>query len=210
MPGRLRRLTERAVAAKADAPAGSPRPSWRERGEDLAGRAAGTARAFVGWVKQQLDPRPPAPVERLRLAELVLGQEGNRPGLGGYLTYEAASLGEISGPARTAGVICVASDTAPRGGDALGSQRMRELLEEASSRYSLVLIDAPPVLPWADAEALAPFVDGAVAVVRSGSTPASLARAALAGLERAGVPLTGVVLNAVDRAYLTADAEVSA
>ena len=173
-------------------------------------RVTGNAGTFAGWVKEQVDSRLPSASGRLRLADLVLGGEGSGPGLGGYLTYEAASLGEVSRPAHAAGVICVTTDAPPRGGDALGSLRMRELLEEASQRYSLVLVDAPPVLPWADAEALAPFVDGAVAVVRAGSTPASLARAGLAALERAGVPLVGVVLNGVDRAYLTADAEVSA
>jgi hypothetical protein len=164
----------------------------------------------VSWVKGQLDAAYDAGDGRLRLTELLLEGEAAGPGLGGYLTYEAASLGEVSQPSRAAGVICVASESGSRGGDALGSHRMRELLEEASKRYSLVLIDTSPVLSWADAEALAPLVDGAVAVVRSRTTPASLARAALQALERTGVPLVGVVLNAVDRAYLSPDSEVSA
>jgi len=58
------------------------------------------------------------------------------------------------------------------------------------------VIDAPPLLPVADAQVLTSMVDAAILVVRARYCPYDLARSALELLQP---KLIGVVLNAVER-----------
>ncbi|MHB8512021.1 MAG: tyrosine-protein kinase domain-containing protein [Actinomycetota bacterium] len=88
----------------------------------------------------------------------------------------------------------------PNPSELLGSQRMVELLEEASSIADVVVLDSPPILPVTDAAALAPRCDGVILVVRAGRTHLERAREALAQFERVGVRVLGIVLNGVEKA----------
>lgn len=75
----------------------------------------------------------------------------------------------------------------------LTSMRMRRILTEARDAFDWVIVDTPPVAMLSDANLLSAMVDGAVIVVRAGSTPFELVQRAAAaiGQER----LLGVVLN---------------
>ena len=77
----------------------------------------------------------------------------------------------------------------PNPSELLGSERMRELLQEAREIYDYVLIDLPPVLPVA--------VDGVVLVIESGEVKVDLARDVKKQLQHAGANILGVVLNKV-------------
>ncbi len=61
----------------------------------------------------------------------------------------------------------------------LTSERMRRLLDEAREAFDWVIIDTPPVVLLPDANLLASMVDGAVLVVRAGSTPHELVQRAV-------------------------------
>jgi protein-tyrosine kinase len=80
----------------------------------------------------------------------------------------------------------------------LSSDRMRRVLQEASSRFDWVIIDTPPVALLTDAHLLASLVDAVLLVVQAGKTPlAAINRAVEAvGRER----ILGVVLNRADHA----------
>jgi capsular exopolysaccharide synthesis family protein len=54
--------------------------------------------------------------------------------------------------------------------DALTSPRMRQILDEAKTRYEWVILDAPPVGPTADAGLLTDMVDGTLFVIHAGQT----------------------------------------
>lgn len=77
----------------------------------------------------------------------------------------------------------------------LTSPRMRRILEEASSRFDWVILDAPPVGQLADASLLGEMVEGTLFVIRAGKTqhPHILKAIEAIGRER----ILGVVLNAV-------------
>jgi capsular exopolysaccharide synthesis family protein len=75
----------------------------------------------------------------------------------------------------------------------LTSPRMASVIEEARDAFDWVIIDTPPVALLPDANLLATMVDGAILVVRSGSTPWDLAQRAVEALGRERV--LGVVLN---------------
>jgi len=85
----------------------------------------------------------------------------------------------------------------PNPAEIMGSQHMQKLLHELAQQVDVVLIDSPPVLPVADAMALAQAVDGVLLVLEAGHTRRQAARQAVESLRRVGASLVGVVLNAV-------------
>jgi capsular exopolysaccharide synthesis family protein len=81
-------------------------------------------------------------------------------------------------------------------GTVLYDARLATMLAELKSRFDFLVLDVPPVLPLADVPTLCRDLDGALLVVRAGVTPRELVAAAVDALY--GVPVHGVVLNAVD------------
>jgi capsular exopolysaccharide synthesis family protein len=75
----------------------------------------------------------------------------------------------------------------------LTSERMRRLLDEAKQAFDWVILDTPPVMLLPDAHLLASMVEGAVLVVRAGSTPHDLVKRSADAIGRAKI--LGVVLN---------------
>ena len=75
----------------------------------------------------------------------------------------------------------------------LTSARMRRLLDEAKQAFDWVILDTPPVMLLPDAHLLASMVEGAVLVVRAGSTPHELVKRSADAIGRARI--LGVVLN---------------
>ena len=61
--------------------------------------------------------------------------------------------------------------------------------------FDWVIVDAPPVVPLADANLLAEMVDGTLFVVRAGTTQCPFVQEALGALGRDRV--LGIVLNGV-------------
>ena len=61
----------------------------------------------------------------------------------------------------------------------LTSERMRRLIHEARDAFDWVIIDTPPVAVLPDANLLSSMVDGAVLVVKAGSTPYDLVQRAI-------------------------------
>ncbi len=85
----------------------------------------------------------------------------------------------------------------PNPAELLGSERMRELLNQLREKFSVILIDAPPVIAVTDPSVLARFVDGVVLVVRAAQTQRSAAVMAAEQLKRVEAPLLGLLLNGV-------------
>jgi protein-tyrosine kinase len=75
----------------------------------------------------------------------------------------------------------------------LTSSRMKRVIEEARDAFDWVIIDTPPVAVLPDANLLAAMADGAILVVRAGSTPWDLAQRAVLAIGKERV--LGVVLN---------------
>ena len=80
----------------------------------------------------------------------------------------------------------------------LGSAAMRTLLDELAEKYTYVVIDSPPVLSVTDGIVLSRYADAVVLVVRHGKSNRNIMRRTHALLLRAGAPMAGLVLNAVD------------
>ena len=63
-----------------------------------------------------------------------------------------------------------------------------------------VFVDSPPLNLVSDGELIGSLCDGAILVVRGGSTSKAMVRNSINQLERAGCPLLGIVLNRVEGA----------
>lgn len=81
----------------------------------------------------------------------------------------------------------------------LGSRDMAALLAEAHKRYDVVLLDTPPLLPYPDASAVAPYTDGVILVVRYGRTKLQHVHAAARSLDAVSARLLGTVLTMLPR-----------
>jgi capsular exopolysaccharide synthesis family protein len=85
-----------------------------------------------------------------------------------------------------------------RASDLVG-RGLLELLEEAASDYDLVVLDAPPLLGFAEPLQMATAVDGVVVVARAGVTRRKAVASVLATLGRLRAKVIGLVLNEVHK-----------
>ncbi len=76
---------------------------------------------------------------------------------------------------------------------------LAEIVEEAAAGYDLVVVDAPPLLGFAEPLQMATAVDGVLVVARAGQTTRKAVAAALATLNRVRANTVGLVLNEVHR-----------
>jgi capsular exopolysaccharide synthesis family protein len=80
----------------------------------------------------------------------------------------------------------------------IASERMAQILNQARTEYQHVVIDSPPILSVTDGVILARMSDAVALVMRHGGVSKHIVRRSRDLLMRAGAPLTGIILNAVD------------
>jgi succinoglycan biosynthesis transport protein ExoP len=85
-----------------------------------------------------------------------------------------------------------------RASDLIGSA-MIDILDEAGKEYDLILVDAPPLLGFAETMQIATAVDGVVVMARAGQTSRRAVASVLATLKRLRANTIGLVLNEVDK-----------
>lgn len=78
------------------------------------------------------------------------------------------------------------------------SLRLRQVLQQLSGKYDMVLVDAPPMLVVGDAAALSRSAKGLLVVIEAGKTTRRMLTDLRQRMEAASVEPTGVVLNKVD------------
>ncbi|MGD8335235.1 MAG: AAA family ATPase [Desulfobacterales bacterium] len=93
--------------------------------------------------------------------------------------------------------ILTAGTKPPNPSEILTSQRFKQFLNEAGNTYDFIFIDAPPVLPVADASDIATLADGVILVYMTGKIGRGVLRRVKANLENVDARLTGVILNKV-------------
>jgi len=76
---------------------------------------------------------------------------------------------------------------------------LAQLIEEATREYDLVVLDAPPLLGFAEPLQMATAVDGVIVVARAGDTSRKALSTVITTLARLRANLVGVVLNEVHR-----------
>jgi capsular exopolysaccharide synthesis family protein len=81
----------------------------------------------------------------------------------------------------------------------LSGKEMRQLFAVLRTKFDLVLIDSPPVLPVTDAAVLSNYVDGTLLVIAAGQTRRVELQRAAEKLAQVNAPVVGMVLNEVTR-----------
>ncbi|MDR7329910.1 polysaccharide biosynthesis tyrosine autokinase [Corynebacterium guangdongense] len=126
-----------------------------------------------------------------RISE-YLGIEGGA-GLTDVLIGRAEPLDVLQRWGRTQFYVLPGGRIPPNPSELLGSQQMSDLLEELSSQFDYVIVDAPPVLAVTDAAVLGKESAGVLLIVAAGSTTRQDVTGSLQALETAGVNVLGVV-----------------
>jgi polysaccharide biosynthesis transport protein len=85
--------------------------------------------------------------------------------------------------------------------DVLNTKRMSQLLEQAQKDFDYTIIDAPPLGPYFDAEALADGCDAIIFVARANQCHGGLLKKMVERLESSGTPILGAVLTDVSWPY---------
>ncbi len=79
----------------------------------------------------------------------------------------------------------------------LNSPRFKSLVEHLKTSYDVLIIDAPPILPVADAVDISPFVDSVILVYTVGKIARGVLKRAKSALDKVNAQVLGVVLNNV-------------
>jgi len=93
--------------------------------------------------------------------------------------------------------VVAAGPAPPNPGELLASSQMFSLIDKLRGENDFVLVDAPPIVPVADATGLAVMVDGVLLSVRYGDTRRDEVEHAAATLAGVGARTLGVILNFV-------------
>jgi len=86
----------------------------------------------------------------------------------------------------------------PNPAELLNSRKMKDVLDEVSQVFDIVLLDSPPILAVIDPVIISSVVDSTVLVVRGGKTRRKPFMSAVEELKRARANIIGVVFNAAD------------
>lgn len=140
---------------------------------------------------------------------LLIDADLRRPKVAEYLNLEGsaglttviigrAALADVVQPLGHGNLhVLTAGQIPPNPSELLGSEPMRRLLNEATDRYDMVIIDSPPLLPVTDSAVLSRLVGGALVVVGSGKVRKPELDGALESLETVDANVLGLVLNGV-------------
>ncbi|NTW38742.1 MAG: CpsD/CapB family tyrosine-protein kinase, partial [Cellulomonadaceae bacterium] len=93
--------------------------------------------------------------------------------------------------------VLTAGEIPPNPSELVATRALRDLLEDVRARYDVVIIDAPPLLPVADAAILSRMVSGVVVVADTKKLRRHQLREVVDGVHAAGGQVLGVVLNKV-------------
>ena len=91
--------------------------------------------------------------------------------------------------------LLTSGETVPNPAEILGSQRMRQLVEQLHAEADFIIFDTPPLLAVTDAQIVGHLADGALLVINSQKTSAGAVHRALESLAQVNVPVMGAVLN---------------
>ncbi len=186
------RLASRIVHARSSAPFKTLMVASPDHGEGTSTVAVGLALTLA---------------QRSGLRVLLVDANFRSPALAKRLHVEAAGgfAGALAGQASLDGRLAE-TDTpnlalVPAGLAAAGSARLLSgprfavLLDELAAMGDLIIFDAPPVLPYADALTLASKVDRVILVTQTDRTQRGHLERAKDELDKAGATILGVVLN---------------
>lgn len=129
----------------------------------------------------------------------------NQSGLSTVLSTEANVIETAQQSTIENLTVLTSGPKAPNPSELLGSFRMNKVMDEARSKYDIVIFDMPPVVTVTDAQIMASKADGTLLVVRENWTRKDALHKAKELLAMVKAHLLGVVYNGTsqskDKAY---------
>jgi succinoglycan biosynthesis transport protein ExoP len=122
----------------------------------------------------------------------------NKPGLVDYLNG-MATFDQVCRPLPSGVTVIPGQVARSDAATLLASSRFRELLDVASQRFDLILVDSAPVLAVPDNLLLASVIDRVILVAKATGTSTRDLRKAQTVIAHAGGRILGVVLNQADQ-----------
>jgi len=119
-------------------------------------------------------------------------------GLSNVLTSEEDWKSLLVSPEELPGLHILPAGPPSRKASDLIGRGLEELLIEASEAYDLIILDAPPLLGFAEPLQMASIVDGVIVVTRAGQTDRKAVSSVLNTLRRLRANVLGIVLNEVN------------
>jgi capsular exopolysaccharide synthesis family protein len=116
------------------------------------------------------------------------------PGLSNFLVGELDDLPVVETIVPNLFVV-TAGKIPPHPSELLGSERMREFLDLAKSRFGRIILDSPPLMSVTDAAILSTQAEGVLLVIKAESVPRKAAMDARDQLLEVNATLLGVVFN---------------
>lgn len=120
-------------------------------------------------------------------------------GLSNVLNGETGWRDVVIRPAGNASLDIITTGPPSRRAAGMIGQLMGPVLEEMAQDYDLVIMDAPPLLGFAESLQMASAADGVIVVTRAGETSRKAVAAALATLTHLRANILGLVLNQVKK-----------
>lgn len=130
--------------------------------------------------------------------KLTLENEGSLKGTSHYLSGSYPLEDAIYHTQFEKGDILPNTDNVVNPSRLLESSRFAQMLDQMAEKYRYVLVDSAPLDLVSDGERIGSLCDGALLVVRAGTTPKGIVKKSVQQLERAGCPLLGIILNRVE------------
>ncbi|GEM_PF-723405 len=124
-------------------------------------------------------------------------------GLGEFLSYRVAESQDIISQTILPGVDMIVKHDEAIIPDLLQSARMRDLMQELKERYSVIIIEGPPVQECVDSEILTNYADTILFVTACDTMRPAKIQQALARLKNTSIPIEGIVLTKVQQVYLS-------
>jgi capsular exopolysaccharide synthesis family protein len=120
-------------------------------------------------------------------------------GLSTLLSSSRVELDEVVQHSRISNLdVITCGPIPPNPAELIASERMRQVLTQAATRYEHVIIDTPPLISVTDPVILSTMVDGVILVVQAGRSTRDVVRRARQELSNVGAKVFGVVLNNFD------------
>ncbi|WP_318617966.1 CpsD/CapB family tyrosine-protein kinase [Sporosarcina sp. YIM B06819] len=119
----------------------------------------------------------------------------NGTGLSNVLTRQS-TIAEVVKASETEGLdIITCGPIPPNPAELIGSQTMKNVLEEMKSDYDIIIFDSPPILSVTDAQILSNRCDGTILVLNAGKTEKDSAVKAKESLVTSNAHVIGTILN---------------
>ena len=122
-----------------------------------------------------------------------------KKGLTNFLVGQASSRDVVYSTNKRGLYVIPAGNVPPNPAELLAKPRMKDMLDEMRELFDYIIVDSAPLGLVVDAAVMAPYCDGSILLVESGTISYKFAQETSKQLKNTSCPIMGVILNKVDK-----------